>query len=65
MYIMEAVTPGFTSAQITSVTDALATAVNSVLDTFIALLPIIAATVAISFGIKFVMARFNAVKKGR
>lgn len=65
MYLLTDVTPGFTAAQITDVTNALATAVNGVLDTFIALLPIIAATVAISFGIKFVMARFNAVKKGK
>lgn len=65
MYLMDAVTAGFTTTQISSITDALGTAVNGVLDTFIALLPIIAVTVAISFGIKFVMARFNSVKKGR
>lgn len=54
-----------TEAQITSISTALTSAVNGVLDTFIDLLPIIALTVVVSFGIRFVMARFNAVKKGK
>lgn len=56
-----------TEAQITSISTALTTCVGQVLDVFIDLLPIIGLTVAVTFGISFVMGRFKEIKrqKGR
>lgn len=54
-----------TETQITSISTALTGAVNSVLSTFIDLLPIIALVVGVTFGIKFVMRQFNTIKNTR
>lgn len=52
-----------TENQITSVSTALTTTANGVLDTFISLLPVIAVTTGIIFAIRFVKGRFRKVEK--
>ena len=49
----------FTSTQMTEVESALTSSANTVLDTFIGLLPIIALIVGVIFGINFVSRKFK------
>lgn len=51
----------FTDAQLTSVKSSLTASVNTIIDTFIDLLPIIALITGAIFGIKFVKNKFNTV----
>ena len=51
-----------TEAQMTSVSTALTNTANTVLDTFIGLLPIIALIVGVMFAIKFIKGRFRELK---
>lgn len=54
-----------TEAQMTSVSTALTNAANTILDTFIGLLPIIALIVGVLFAIKFIKGRFNELKRSK
>lgn len=54
-----------TEAQMTSVSTALTNTANTILDTFIGLLPIIALIVGVLFAIKFIKGRFNELKRSR
>ncbi len=51
--------------QMTSVSTALTNTANTILDTFIGLLPIIALIVGVMFAIKFIKGRFSELKKTR
>lgn len=55
----------FTETQMTAVEGALTTSANTVLDTFIGLLPIIALIVGVIFGINFVSGKFKKLEKKR
>lgn len=55
----------FSEAQMTSVETALTNSANTVLDTFIGLLPIIALIVGVIFGINFVSGKFRKLEKRR
>ena len=65
MYVMDAVTPtgAFGSSQLESVKTALTSSAQTVLQTFVDLLPIIALVVGVIFGIRFVKGQFNKVQK--
>lgn len=52
-----------TEAQITSVSTALTGAVDSILSTFVSLLPVIAVTTGAIFAIRFIKGRFRKVEK--
>lgn len=52
-----------TTEQMTNVSEALTTTANTILDTFIGLLPIIALIVGVMFAIKFIKGRFGELKK--
>lgn len=54
-----------TTEQMTSVSEALTTTANTILDTFIGLLPIIALIVGVMFAIRFIKGRFGELKKTR
>ena len=54
-----------TTEQMTSVSTALTTTANTILDTFIGLLPIIALIVGVLFAIRFIKGRFNELKRSR
>lgn len=54
-----------TEAQMTSVSTALTSTANTILDTFIGLLPIIALIVGVIFAIKFIKGRFRELKNQR
>lgn len=54
-----------TSEQVTSVTTALTSSINSVLDTFIDLLPVVAICTGAIFAIRFIKGRFNKVEHVR
>lgn len=54
-----------TEAQITEASTALTGAINTVVDTFIDMLPIIALTVGAVFAINFIKSRFRKVEKMR
>lgn len=54
-----------TTEQMTSVSEALTTTANTILDTFIGLLPIIALIVGVMFAIKFIKGRFGELKRTR
>lgn len=51
-----------TADQITSVSTALTTSVNTVVSTFVELLPVIALTTGAIFAIKFIKGRFRKVE---
>lgn len=69
LYVMDTVagtpTGAFGSTQLESVKTALTSSAQTVLQTFIDLLPIIALIVGVIFGIKFVKSQFNKVQKAR
>lgn len=52
-----------TTEQMTSVSESLTTAANTILDTFIGLLPIIALIVGVLFAIRFIKGRFGELKR--
>lgn len=52
-----------TAEQVTSVTTALTNTVSGVVDQFVALVPIIAATVGAVFGIRFIKRRFSKIER--
>lgn len=54
-----------TSEQMTAVSEALTSTANTILDTFIGLLPIIALIVGVMFAIKFIKGRFGELKRTR
>lgn len=54
-----------TTEQMTSVSEALTNTANTILDTFIGLLPIIALIVGVMFAIKFIKGRFGELKNQR
>lgn len=54
----------FTSTQTTAVEGALQTAITNILDTFVALLPIMAIICGVGFGISFVYSMFRSTKHG-
>lgn len=54
-----------TEAQITSVSTALTSAINGVINTFVDLLPVIALTTGAIFAIKFIKSRFRKVENVR
>ena len=54
-----------TTEQMEGVSTALTTTANTILDTFIGLLPIIALIVGVIFAIKFIKGRFGELKKTR
>ena len=54
---------GMTSTQITDVSTALTSAINSVVSTFVELLPVIALTTGAIFAIRFIKGRFRKVEK--
>lgn len=54
-----------TTEQMTQVSEALTTTANTILDTFIGLLPIIALIVGVMFAIKFIKGRFGELKRSR
>lgn len=56
-----ATTVGFSTAQITAITNALSTAITNTLNMFVALMPIFATICGVAFGIKFVTKRFQSV----
>lgn len=58
-------TGAFSSSQTESVKTALTSSAQTVLQTFIDLLPIIALIVGVVFGIRFVKSQFNKVQKAR
>ena len=58
-------TGAFSSSQTESVKTALTGSAQTVLQTFIDLLPIIALIVGVVFGIRFVKSQFNKVQKAR
>lgn len=51
----------FTSEQITSISNALQTAITNVLNMFVALIPIFAIICGVAFGIRFVKGMFGRV----
>lgn len=63
----DAVTPtgAFSSTQIDAVKTSLTSSAQTVLQTFVDLLPIIALIVGVIFGIGFVKSQFNKVKRAR
>jgi hypothetical protein len=63
MYLLTAPVGTFTPEQITSVTTALQTAIDNVLGIFVQLLPIVAVIAGITFGMRFIMARFRKIGK--
>lgn len=54
-----------TEEQMTAVSSALTNTANTILDTFIGLLPIIALIVGVVFAIKFIKGRFKELKNQR
>ena len=54
---------GMSTEQITEASTALTGAVNTMLDTFIDMLPIIALTTGAIFAVRFIKGRFNKVEK--
>lgn len=58
-------TSAFSAAQTESVKTALTGSAQTVLQTFIDLLPIIALIVGVIFGIRFVKSQFNKVQRAR
>lgn len=66
MYIMDTVastpTSAFNSTQLDSVKTALTSSAQTILQTFIDLLPIVALIVGVCFGIHYVSGRFSEVK---
>lgn len=54
-----------TAEQMTSVSTALTNTANTILNTFIGLLPIIALIVGVLFAIRFIKGRFNELKRSR
>lgn len=54
-----------TTEQMASVSEALTSTANTILDTFIGLLPIIALIVGVMFAIKFIKGRFGELKRSR
>lgn len=69
LYVMDTVagtaTGAFGSTQLESVKTALTSSAQTVLQTFVDLLPIIALIVGVIFGIRFVKSQFNKVQKTR
>lgn len=63
----DAVTPtgAFSSTQVDAVKTSLTSSAQTVLQTFVDLLPIIALIVGVIFGIGFVKSQFNKVKRAR
>lgn len=57
-----AATSAFSPDQVTSITASLTKAAQTILASFIDLLPIIAVIVGVIFGIRFVKSQFNKVK---
>lgn len=54
-----------TEAQMTDVSTALTNTANTILDTFIGLLPIIALIVGVLFAIRFIKTRFSELKRSK
>lgn len=54
-----------TAEQMTNVSTALTTTANTILDTFIGLLPIIALIVGVLFAIRFIKGRFSELKRSK
>lgn len=54
-----------TTEQMTAVSESLTTTANTILDTFIGLLPIIALIVGVLFAIRFIKGRFGKLEKTR
>lgn len=52
-------------AQMTNVSTALTNTANTILDTFIGLLPIIALIVGVLFAIRFIKGRFSELKRSK
>lgn len=52
-------------AQMTNVSTALTNTANTILDTFIGLLPIIALIVGVLFAIRFIKGRFQELKRSK
>lgn len=69
MYVMDVVagtpTSAFSATQTESVKTALTSSAQTVLQTFVDLLPIIALIVGVIFGIRFVKSQFSKVQKAR
>ena len=71
VYVMESGTgvatasSAFTADQTTAVTTSLTGSAQTVLATFVDLLPIIATIVGVIFGIRFVKSQFNKVGRAR
>lgn len=69
LYVMDTVagaaTGAFGSTQLESVKTALTSSAQTVLQTFVDLLPIIALIVGVIFGIRFVKGQFNKVQKSK
>lgn len=57
----ETTTKVFSDTQLTSVKSSLTQSVNTIVDTFIDLLPIIALITGAIFGIKFIKGKFNTI----
>lgn len=49
----------FTEAQMTSITTAITSAVGSIVDTFVGVLPVIAIIAGCLWGIRFILHQFN------
>lgn len=60
----EVVTNMFTSAQLTSITDAMNTAISNVLSMFVSLTPIMAVIAGVGFGIALVRGLFRRIGNG-
>lgn len=69
MYVMDVAagtpTSAFSATQTESVKTALTSSAQTVLQTFVDLLPIIALIVGVIFGIRFVKSQFSKVQKAR
>lgn len=57
--IADVVQATFTSGQITSITEAINTAITNVLNMFVSLVPLYATIAGVAFGIKLVQRLFN------
>lgn len=61
---MENATVIFSAEQITSITGSMNTAISSVIDVFVDLLPVMALIAGVGFGIALVRGLFNRVSNG-
>ena len=62
-YLMNLGASAFSESQMSAVEAALTSSANTVLDTFIGLLPIIALIVGVIFGINFVSGKFKKLER--